>query len=113
MVSFGRPFTSNDPEIFPSTTSDLFWRYLTAVFWADWDTLSGDGSVSWELHNSSASQDLLAHVDDLIQREYGDANFTGLWMLVSFWENVTSNNSLIEVSPNNFKQTILTILYSL
>ena len=100
-MSFGRPYTSSNPENFPSTTSDLFWRYIAAVFWADWDTLSG-GTVSWELHNNSVSWDLLAQVDYLIQREHGDANFTGSWMLVSFWENVTANNSLFQVGISNY-----------
>ena len=96
LVSFGRPFTSSSPEIFPSTISDVFWRYTAAAFWADWDT-SDMGVVSWELHTSAESGYLLDQVDSLIQVEYGDNNFTGAWMLVAIWENVTSNSSLFEV----------------
>ena len=96
LVSFGRPFTTSSPEVFPSTDSDIFWRYIAAAFWANWDT-SDSGTVSWELHTRQHSEDLLESVDTLIQVEYGDTNFTGLWMLVSFWENVTSNYSLFEV----------------
>lgn len=27
-------------------------------------------------------------VDSFIREEYGDADYTGTWMLVAFWENV-------------------------
>lgn len=97
LVSFGRPFTDRDPETFPSDTSDVFWRYIAAAFWADWLTLTS-GNVSWELHTALSSRSLLEEVDDLIQREYGDTNFTGSWMLVAFWENVTDDDRLFEVS---------------
>lgn len=96
-MSFGRPFTSRNSESFPSSTIDVFWRYIAAVFWADWLTLTS-GTVSWELHTALSSQSLLEEVDDLIQREYGDTNFTGSWMLVAFWENVTDDDRLFEVS---------------
>lgn len=96
LVSFGRPFTSRDPTTFPATTSDVFWRYIAAIFWADWLTI-GSGKVSWELHTANSSQSLLEQVDDLIQREYGDTNFTGSWMLVTSWENVTDDDRLFEV----------------
>ena len=95
-MSFGRPFTSGTPEIFPSKISDVFWRYTAAIFWADLDT-SDTGMVSWEVHTREESGYLLDRVDSLIQLEYGDTNFTGSWMLVGFWENVTSNYSLSEV----------------
>lgn len=54
LISFGRPFTNSTPEIFPSTESDVFWRYIAAVFWADWGITDG-GDVSWELHTRSES----------------------------------------------------------
>ena len=101
LISFGRRFTGSSPEIFPPTTSDVFWRYIAAVFWADWDILSS-GSVSWETHTDSESKDLLKQVDNLIQMEYGDTNFTGTWMLVSFWENVSDSDGLFEVSCTAF-----------
>ena len=82
--------------LFPSTTSDVFWRYIAAAFWADWETVRG-GSISWEIHNRTESRDLLEQVDNLIQVEYGDTNFTGSWMLVSFWENVRETGSSSEV----------------
>ena len=97
LISFGRPFTSSSPELFPSTQTDIFWRYIAAAFWADWDTSDG-GTVSWELHTSLESENLLRRVDTLIQSENGDTNFTGSWMLVSSWENVTNNISIFEVS---------------
>lgn len=96
-MTFGRSFTSDDPSIFPSDDSDVFWRYIIAAFWADLNTL-GDGSVSWEVHNSSLSSTLVNKVNSLIQVEYGDANFTGSWMIVGFWENVTDANSTYKVS---------------
>ena len=99
MISFGRSFISSDPQLFPSTTSDVFWRYIAAVFWADWHTLTS-GTVSWEVHTRDSSQSLIEQVDNLIQEEYGDTNFTGSWMLVGFWENVTDSDELIEVSYN-------------
>lgn len=96
LVSFGRPYTGRNPVLFPSTSSDVFWRYIAAAFWADFHTVRG-GSVSWEVHNTTKSQDLLDQVDNLIQVEYGDTNFTGSWMLVSYWENVTETGSTFMV----------------
>ena len=107
LVSFGRAFTSSSPELFPSTESNIFWRYIAAIFWADWDT-TNSGVVSWELHTSSESELLVNQVDTLIQMEYGDTNFTGLWMLVASWENVTSNYSILEVCLSSWSPSLLT-----
>ena len=54
------------------------------------------------MHTRVSSQSLIELVDNLIQEEYGDANFTGSWMLVGFWENVTDSDELIEVSYNYY-----------
>ena len=70
----------------------MFWRYIVAAFWADFNTIL-NGNVSWEIHNDQFSSNLVDKVNNLIQREYGDANFTGTWMIVGFWENVTNSYS--------------------
>ena len=99
-ISFGQAFLNSNPEVFPSSSGEVFWSYLAAPFWADISTTQS-GSVSWEIHENLESPDLLAQVDNLIQQEYGDLNFNGLWMLIGFWENVqftdqqdTVNNAL-------------------
>ena len=86
-ISFGQAFLNSNPEVFPSSSGEVFWSYLAAPFWADISTTQS-GSVSWEIHENLESPDLLAQVDNLIQQEYGDMNFNGLWMLIGFWENV-------------------------
>lgn len=79
----------SEPEVLPTTDADIFWTYMVAPFWADFETTSS-GVVSWEVHDRTNSEMLLARVDDFIEIEYGDANYEGSWMLVAFWENVTS-----------------------
>lgn len=83
----------------------MFWRYIAAAFWADFNTIL-TGNVSWEIHNNQFSGNLIDQVNDLIQREYGDANFTGTWMIVGFWENVTSSYSFSDVSIHIFPEML-------
>ena len=87
MITFGSFLLNSEPELFPTTDADTFWTFLVAPFWADFDTTLG-GTVSWEIHDSENSPDLLIQVDNFIRDEYGDADYTGTWMLVAFWENV-------------------------
>lgn len=86
-ITFGTPLIDEVPEAFPPDDADVFWRYMVAPFWANFDTTMG-GTVSWELHTREGSPSLVAMVDSFIAGEYGDSNFEGSWMLVAFWENV-------------------------
>ena len=45
--------------------------------------------MSWEIHNTTLSSDVIGRVSDFIKDEYGDVKFNGTWMMISFWENVT------------------------
>ena len=49
--------------------------------------------MSWEIHNNVQSPDLVARVNSFIQNQYG-LNFTGNWMLVGFWEDVSPDNEM-------------------
>ena len=89
LISFGRSFSGSEPALFPTSSSDTFWRYLVAPFWADFNTTFG-GIISYEIHNSSFSSDLLNNVSQLIQMEYRDVDFNGDWMLVGYWEDLNS-----------------------
>ena len=86
-ITFGSFLINTEPELFPTTNSETFWTFFVAPFWANFDTSLG-GMVSWELHDQQNSSSLLADVDDFISGEYGDADFSGAWMLVTFWEGV-------------------------
>lgn len=90
LISFGEGSSNADPELFPTSTPDVFWSYIIAPFWADFSTTTG-GLVSWEIHNTSLSSDLIAQVNQLIQVEYGDEDFSGTWMMVGFWEDIPSS----------------------
>ena len=64
--------------------------------------------MAWEIHNDSLSPDLFDQVNTFIADEYGDSYFNGTWMLIAFWEDVTSadGNSLVSYidvlkSPRN------------
>ena len=87
LITFGSFRLNSEPERFPTADADTFWTFIVAPFWADFDTTVG-GTVLWEIHNSTNSLDLLMQVDNFIRDEYGDADYTGTWMLVAFWENV-------------------------
>lgn len=61
---------------------------MIAPFWGNFSTFLG-GEVSWEIHNTTLSSDVIGRVSDFIKDEYGDVKFNGTWMMISFWENVT------------------------
>ena len=46
------------------------------------------GSVSYEVHTASTSMSLLSKVNSLID-EYTETQFSGEWMLVAEWKDVT------------------------
>ena len=98
LVSFGRSISSADPQLFPTSTPEVYWSYILAPFWADLDTTEG-GMVSWELHDMSHSPQLLDTVNTFIQT-LNDVNFTGSWMLVTFWEDVTQYVSIVVADGN-------------
>ena len=54
--------------------------------------------VSWEIHNSTLSSDLVTQVSNFIQEEYGDENFNGTWMIIGFWEDVGTSGESSSVS---------------
>lgn len=89
LISFGRSYEESNPEVFPSTNPDTFWRYLVAPFWADLSSTNG-GNVSYAIYTYENSSSLLNNVNQLIQTETSDGGFVGTWMLVGYWENLPS-----------------------
>jgi hypothetical protein len=102
-ITFGIPLIDEVPEAFPPDDPDVFWTYMIAPFWANFDTTMG-GTVSWKLHTRENSLSLVAMVDSFIAGEYGDDNFVGSWMLVAFWENVQPS----DLATGNTFQAVLT-----
>lgn len=49
--------------------------------------------MSWEIHNNVQSPDLVDRVNTFIQNQYG-LNFTGNWMLVGFWEDLSPDDEM-------------------
>ena len=86
LISFGRSVSISSPTLFPSTDETIFWSYIVAPFWANFDTTLG-GSVKWEIHQSSSSANVM-QVSHFIQSQYEVAGFIGSWMLVGSWENM-------------------------
>lgn len=97
-ITFGMQLITSEPDVLPSDDVDTFWTYLIAPFWADFDTSLG-GTVSYEIHDSFISPNLVERVDSFIANEYGDSDFVGDWMFIAFWENVQPSG-LIDVGIN-------------
>ena len=96
-ITFGQPLIDEEPEAFPPDNNEVFWTYMVAPFWANFDTTQG-GIVSWSVHTRESSLLLVTTVDDFITNEYGDSNFEGSWMLLAFWENVQpSDNTIVSI----------------
>lgn len=96
-ITFGRSLQASEPELFPSSSADIFWTYIIAPFWGDLSTVDS-GIVSWEIHNTTLSPELLNDVDTFISVEYGDEYFNGTWMIVGFWENLLESEGHSSVS---------------
>ena len=99
--SFGTRQTVASPSLFSSTSP---YNYLVAPFWADID-ISIHGSISYEVHNTSAGSSsiaLLNRVSTFISNQQ-NTQFSGNWMLVASWSQVSaySGSSLI-VSGQHF-----------
>lgn len=100
LITFGRGFEGETPELFPSDDADVFWRYLLAPFWADFDVTTG-GSVSYAVYTSNTST-LLSDVNQLIQIEGSDGDFVGTSMLVATWTNIPSPYSEVSFTKAVF-----------
>lgn len=96
-ISFGRGINNSSPDLFPTTSAEVFWTFIVAPFWSNLDT-SQSGNVSWEIHNISLSSDAVTRVNDFIHDEYGDMEFNGTWMIIVFWEDVTPSGESSPVS---------------
>ena len=97
--SFGTRQTVYTPSLFSSTSTP---NYLVAPFWADIDT-NIHGSISYEVHNTSAGSSSLAllnRVNTFISNQQ-NTQFSGNWMLVALWNQVSqiSGSSSVVSSP--------------
>ena len=89
IFSFGREFSLDLPEPFPSDNVAVHFSYLVAPFWSNTDTRL-NGQVNYEVHvagESSTSDEYIGHVSSLINSEL-DSYFSGSWMVVATWESV-------------------------
>ena len=83
IISFGRPFPSHSPNLFPGTS---FYNYLVSPFWSDNDITNNVGEVSYQIYNESQSE-ALTFISTYINQQQ-QVQFTGTWMLVAEWKNV-------------------------
>lgn len=96
LFSFGRSVSHSLPNLFPGTGSSNF---LVAPFWANNDLSNRIGHVSYEVHTSSSSSQLLDLVNTFISQQQ-QSNFSATWLLVSEWMNVHQSDRPTDiVSP--------------
>lgn len=81
--SFGRAATCCPSIAINNSNSD----YIVAPFEADTNIGSGQGSVAYEVHNSSINSHPLSRVNTFIRQQMQN-KFVGNWMLVAEWRNV-------------------------
>ena len=76
--------------------------YIVAPFGAN-ANITGTGSVSYEVHNSTTSSNLLNQVSRFV-RQQKQSTFAGIWMLLAKWNNVPQfGQSNGNVSVNNYR----------
>ena len=59
---------------------------MVAPFLSDNDPFSG--SISYEVHQRTNSENLFPLVDSVINEYYNNTGFTGSWLILTQWENV-------------------------
>ena len=80
LVSFGVPYTSFSPQLFPID------RPVVAPFWDDIH-LYGLGNMSYKIFNSTFSSNVIQQVNNFISSEV-NLRFSADWILVVQWLNV-------------------------
>lgn len=98
-ISFGRE-EACCPSL--SVSSSRNSDYIVAPFETSTDA---NGSVSYEVHNTSSHSSLLGRVNKFI-RQTEQNTFAGTWMLVVEWKNVSQPGHLM----NNLVYMILHII---
>ena len=86
-MSFHTGYTHFNSELFPTTNPDIYWDFVVAPFWSDVD-LRLAGSASWEIHTAAQSQNLIDMVSEFIQNNIDSSDFSGSWMMITYWEDV-------------------------
>ena len=86
-ISFQTQYSPFNAELFPTTNPDIYWDFVLAPFWSDVD-LRLAGMASWEIHTTAASQSLIDQVSTFIQENNGVSDFSGSWMMITYWEDV-------------------------
>ena len=92
-ISFGSQESSHIPRIFPHTDATVVG---VAPFWVDHDVRNG-GSISFEIHTTTTSPDLLSQVNQFIRNQQ-QSMFAGIWMLIAKWDNVPRFGTTTPVS---------------
>lgn len=82
-ISFGRPLACCPSLTTNTSNSD----YIVAPYEADTNIRSGQGNVSYEVHDVSSSPALLSRVNRFIRQQERNS-FAGTWMLLVEWRNV-------------------------
>ena len=92
LISFGSPFTSFSPVLFPQYNgTDVFRHYIIAPYWADHNTERG-GFVSWKIYNlgeSYFSNSIIESVNTFIRTNTDNSGFVGSLVFVANWNEVS------------------------
>ena len=123
IISFGAAFNDHNTVPFPGTTAIVTGSFLVAPFWSDVD-IEQDGQILYEVHNSTNS-DLLDQVSSAINNNTDAIDFSGTWMLVARWDNVspypagTGSQFLIDLynsifnDVNNVSHSVLVMIITM
>ena len=63
------------------------YNFIVAPFWANNDISSRVGHISYEVHTSETSPEILSLISAFVKQQQ-QINFSGNWMLVAEWNNV-------------------------
>ena len=95
--SFDRRVSYSSPQLFTSSSPQ---NHIVAPYWANNDISNRVGNVSYEVHSSGASSEVLDSVSTFISQQKL-VQFSGSWMLLAEWNGVPQfGGSLTDVSLN-------------
>ena len=88
IISFGRPFSFDNPATFPTQQAGTYYSYVAAPHWSDIDTRLA-GAVYYQTYSSQNSSEaqVINTVEGFVNSENGTL-LNSNWMLVATWENV-------------------------
>jgi hypothetical protein len=87
-ISFGYPFISSSPELFPLNA----YTGVVAPFWSDVDTSAGVGNIYYHIYTNADSPPMVRACREL-SRFTG--HFSTKWLLVATWDKVPRRQSSV------------------